>query len=68
MIIDKSRDFQNYLNLSGSGVIIILLLLKANLTPLIVSHLGRILLFTPRMEVPEGAVAVCIAMAKITLT
>ena len=31
MIIDKSRNFQNYLNLSGSGVIVILLLLKANL-------------------------------------
>ena len=31
MIIDKSRNFQNYLNLPGSGVIVILLLLKANL-------------------------------------
>lgn len=68
MIIDETRDFQNYLNLLGSGVIVILLLLKANLTPLIVSHLRRILFFTPRMGVPERAVAVCIAMAKITLT
>ena len=31
MIIHKSRNFQNYLNLSESGVIVILLLLTANL-------------------------------------
>ena len=66
MLIDKSRDFQNYLNLSGSSVIVILLLLKANLTPLIISHLRRNLLFTPRMGVPDWAVDACIALAKIT--